>query len=641
MNTKYRRELNALEEVYEAALRVDIKTVVQLIERISQYSLIAVGSGGSYSTASFAADLHEFKTGHIGRAATPLEVIRSSPKAAATVCFSASGRNRDIGVAFQIAAQAEAGPVGAMVLSADTPLHALQKRYSYTDVVEASGSVFKDGFLAVASMITSALLLKRAYDAVLGYGESLPPKLEDFANKTIGRNSFSDIPETAREITSKQYLSLLFSPTMKSTAIDLESRFVEAALGAIHTADYRNFGHGRHHWIAKRSENTGVAALVGKRDEVLATRTLNLLPDNVETWRINISGEPDEQSIAGLIVGLYLSEAAGLSAGIDPGKPGVPGFGRKLYGLGPGALKRKPSDLNRQAAIFRKTADVSLIDSERAAWELAHKDAIAIWNKAPIKAIAFDYDGTLCDSRSRFEPLSNHIKDALTRVVENGVLIGIATGRGPSAGEALRQCLPAKHWPNVVMGYYNGAVMTTLDDDRDPLIGPCESEELLVALKTHPVLVGCDFRSNAAQIALRLPANLDIGETVSAVNSVLLDYGFSAPVTASSHSVDIQFSAFSKITVVDQLQATIGSSGVVMRLGDKGVWPGNDVELLDSPYGLSVDEASRHTHNCWALAPAGVKGIQATLYYLNALKFHQGEATLVLKPGDTGNVYAS
>lgn len=640
MNTRYKRELDALNEVYKTAICVDTSRVVQLVERISQHSLLAVGSGGSYSTASFAADLHEFRTGYIGRAATPLEVISSKPKGSATVCFSASGRNRDIGVAFQIAAQAEAGPVGALVLAADTPLHALQRRYSYTDVVDVSYSVFKDGFLAVASMVTSAILLKRAYDEVFGFGETLPLNFEDFEAKTLAGVSFSSIRKSAEAVTSKRFLSLLFSPSMKSTAIDLESRFIEAALGSIHTADYRNFGHGRHHWLAKRGDDTGVVALVGERDETLATRTLALIPDSVSKLQINVSGSQDEQAIAGLIIGLYLSEVAGLVAGVDPGKPGVPKFGRKLYGLGPGAQKRKPSVINQNIAIYRKTGDVTLVDKEKTAWVKAHNKVLSSWSKAQIKAITFDYDGTLCDPRDRYGDLSSEVGIALTRLAREGIKIGIATGRGQSAGHSLRKCIPSSFWPQILMGYYNGAVLTSLEDNRDELIGVFQDNGLIPALKNHPVLLNCQFRSNAAQITVHLPVRLRVGDAMSAINSVLSEYGFAAPVTASSHSVDVQFGAHSKMRVVDDLQGKIGPQYTVLRLGDKGVWPGNDTDLLDSPFGLSVDETSGHVNHCWALSPAGVKGVQATLYYLNALEVENGVARLVLKPGDRGNVYA-
>lgn len=641
MTDRYKRELNCLEKVYATALAYDVSSVAQMIGRIGQSPLLAVGSGGSYSTACFAADLHERRTGALSRAATPLDVIASRHPRGATLCFSASGRNRDIGIAFQISAQAESGPVGALVLSNDTPIHALQRRYSYADVAGGAHSDFKDGFLAVASMLASAILLTRAYNIVYGECEMLPRSLSAFAESAIGRSSFDFVADEALDVMRRGNLSLLYSPTMKAAAVDMESRFVEAALGSIHAADYRNFGHGRHHWIAKRGDETGIVAMVGERDEVLATRTLKLIPPEVPTWRIDVTGAPGDQSIAALIIGLHLSEAAGRVAKIDPGKPGVPLFGRKLYGLGPGALKRKTSDTNWQAAIRRKAPEALHNPSHVAAWKSAHSAAVGRWMAANVKGIVFDFDGTLCDGRNRYEPLTDDIASALRGLLERDIRIGVATGRGPSAGDALRSCLPEKSWPNVVMGYYNGAVLTSLTDQRDPLVDEIEAPELLHSLRTHPVLSSCEFRANAVQIALRLSAQLNTGEAMSAIDAVLGEHGFSARVTASSHSIDLQLSAASKCAVVDQLQTEIGGDGEVMRIGDKGVWPGNDSDLLDSPYGLSVDEASRHVTHCWALAPAGVKGVQATLYYLRSLQFSDCGARLVIKPGDRGDVYAT
>ncbi|WP_084397024.1 HAD hydrolase family protein [Henriciella aquimarina] len=641
MTNRYKRELEQLADVYRAAHSIDVSEICRLVERLSLNPLTTVGSGGSYSTASFAASLHEYRTGQLARPATPLEIIATPPRRTGTLCFSASGRNRDIGVAFQIAAQAEAGPVGALVLADDTPLHALQSRYAYTDVVGSSAHRFKDGFLAVASMVGSALLLKRAYDAAFGERSTLPPSLQEFAEKTIASPTFGFVETAAKDVIGRSYLSLLYSPFLVSTAIDLESRFVEAALGAIHTADFRNFGHGRHHWMAKRGEETGVIALAGKQHKTLASRTLDLIPEDVAIWRLDIAGEADEQAIAGLIAGLYLSAAAGAVVGIDPAKPGVPGFGRKLYNLGPGALKRRPSEINRKIAIQRKAPEVHLNASVMGAWNAAYDRALHVWEETCIAALAFDYDGTLCDSRNRFGPLSGAVSETLTRVLEQGMSIGVATGRGPSAGVALRNCLPKRFWPGIVMGYYNGAVLTHLDDDRDPLVGPCGYPGLVEALSQHPVLRDCDIRANEVQIALRLKPYLDVGETLSVVNALLSDHGLAAPVTASSHAVDIQFRPASKLAVVKELQNRIEPPGVIMRLGDKGVWPGNDAEFLDSPFGLSVDEASRHSEHCWALAPAGVKGVQATLYYLKNLIIEDGVGRLRVQAGDRGNVYAS
>ena len=53
--------------------------------------------------------------------------------------------------------------------------------------------------------------------------------------------------------------------TRGSGQSDLESKFTEAALGHLQIADYRNFAHGRHHWLAKRSETSAILAFIALR----------------------------------------------------------------------------------------------------------------------------------------------------------------------------------------------------------------------------------------------------------------------------------------------------------------------------------------------------------------------------------------
>jgi hypothetical protein len=54
-------------------------------------------------------------------------------------------------------------------------------------------------------------------------------------------------------------------------------------------------------------------------------------------------------------------------------------------------------------------------------------------------------------------------------------------------------------------------------------------------------------------------------------------------------------------------------------LGDRGRWPGNDFDLLSDVLGLSVDEVSSDPLQCWNLAPPGLLGPQAAVYYLDRL----------------------
>lgn len=641
MTHNYKRELDALSKVYTAAINLDVTPVTAIIGEMICYPVLTIGSGGSFSTASFSADLHQRRTGQLARSSTPLELLSETLPHTAVLFHSASGRNRDIGAAFKYAAQAEPGPIGALVLSEDTPLHGLQRRFGYTNVTGISHESFRDGFLAVASMIASSILMTRTYNQLLGSINKFPSCLEAFLEQTVGEHTLEFVSARVNRLLHRDVISLLYSPIARSAAVDLESRFVEAALGPIHIADFRNFGHGRHHWVAKRSENTGVLALVGERDLTLAERTLGLLPDEIPVARIDLRGPPDHQSIAALFVGLFISEAAGRICGIDPGKPGVPKFGRRLYGLGPGPLRRRVSEENQRTAIRRKAPEALHDEAQYEVWKAAYLLAVEKLNAAQIGGIVFDYDGTLCDGRQRFDPLLPSVCTALRQLHAKGMGIGVATGRGTSAGEALRKCFNGSARDDVYIGYYNGAVITTLSNVEQDLIGPFGSPKLLDSLSAHPLLESAEIRSNAAQISLRIPPPIGVSTAIPAVDAVLSQYGLKPRITSSGHSIDIQFSDASKNAVVDQVQASLPDDRIVLRIGDKGNFLGNDAELLASPYGISVDEASRDFRHCWALAPAGIKGVQATLYYLSKLEFTEGIGRLLIRPGDRGGIYAS
>ena len=59
-------------------------------------------------------------------------------------------------------------------------------------------------------------------------------------------------------------------------------------------------------------------------------------------------------------------------------------------------------------------------------------------------------------------------------------------------------------------------------------------------------------------------------------------------------------------------------------IGDYGSIEGNDYELLTSQYSLSVDRVSKNADTCWNIAPSGVIGLDATLYYLSRLTVTDG-----------------
>lgn len=626
---RYSKELVNLAGVYDVARRADICELCDAVERWLPHRMIMVGSGGSFSTARFAAYLHERASGQLARAATPLEIATGPMPAAGIACFSASGRNKDIVGAFRAAARAEAIPLGGLVLADQSPLQDAASNAHDADMVSISHPVFSDGFLAVASLLASALLLCRAYRIVQGLGEEvISGDIESLMASSTSIAGLDSLASDFDAASGRNYVSVLYTPSLAPAATDLESRFVEAALGALHIADIRNFGHGRHVWLAKRADQTGIIALIGDGLQTLGDKTLALVPDTVVATRVDFSGPPEVQALAGLVVGLYAAESAGNQAGIDPGKPGVPAFGRALYRLSPFANRVSQVAINQAAAIRRKGSQCD------DAWTVWYREAIDRLNAARFDALVADYDGTLCDTRSRFDPLSQPLTDELTRLCEEGATLGIATGRGPSAGEALRCALPKTIHDRVLVGYYNGAEIRPLTDDTDPLLeGLGSTHPLLEALSAESVFDSGDIRANTAQISLTLQRGVCVEDAIGRARMLLRDACLPGEVVASSHSIDLLLKSQSKRALVDRLRRKISATGPILRLGDKGRWPGNDAELLDDPYGLSVDEVSHHPQHCWALSPAGIRGLPATLYYLRRLSWSKRGGRLRLTPG--------
>ena len=79
----------------------------------------------------------------------------------------------------------------------------------------------------------------------------------------------------------------------------------------------------------------------------------------------------------------------------------------------------------------------------------------------------------------------------------------------------------------------------------------------------------------------------------------------------------------SKLNLLEEIENE-SENTKILCVGDKGLWPGNDFELLNTPYSLSVDEVTKDPETCWNLSPIGHKGEQAVIDYLNSLRFaHQ------------------
>ena len=229
---------------------------------------------------------------------------------------------------------------------------------------------------------------------------------------------------------------------------------------------------------------------------------------------------------------------------------------------------------------------------------------------------------------------------SLTRLLESGAVLGIATGRGKSVRQRLHEAIPKQYRSQVIVGYYNGGQILPLDSDElpDGTEGVAvELNPVAEAIRADRLLCQGTVCLRSRQITLSAVRGLTLNalcEHAEALVNRVAPRGMR--VMQSGHSVDIVPDAVSKVAVVDQLRRLVGAdeTAAVLRFGDRGRWPGNDAQILASPHGLSVHEVSSDAKSCWNIAPPGQRGWQATLWCLGHLKLSKRGIRLRLPPSE-------
>lgn len=608
MGRPFASELTELETTYAWAVSHDVALLRELL-RCASGPLLAVGSGGSLTAASYAAFLHEEAHGYLARAATPLDAVDAASKLQGfhVLLVSSGGRNRDGLQACEALLRAEPASATIVTASKNSPLATLGRRYD-ANVLEYELPVPKDGFLATNSLFAFCTLLARAYREDDG---GLPSELAEL----VGADSVAErIAEEGPALLKRDVFLVLHGASGRAAALDLESKFSEAALGSVHLADYRNFGHGRHHWLAKRARATAVVAFVHEHERTLAHRTLAQLPPDIPRLTIPLRGDSRRSMLEGLYAGYQLVAAVGRQRDIDPGRPGVPAFGSKLYSLRM-PEPRVPSRV--EAAARRKQCGHGGSDADPM-WQAAASAALGALSNARFSSLAIDYDGTLCAPRERFGTVREEVAAELVRLARAGLSFGIATGRGKSVRDSLRKAIPERLWGQFRVGYYNGGIISALADDlpRSALEPRKELAPIVRALKeSHQLesLATLEARNPQITVECRRRESAEcVWELVQLCVARAAVPG--VKLVRSSHSIDILAPSVSKLAVVEALP------GTVLRIGDRGRFPGNDFALLDDPLGLSVDEVSASTAHCWNLLSVGNRGVVGALEYLRAIR---------------------
>lgn len=637
MGKPYNKEVAKLASTYEWCRRVDVSALAAFIKSTSIMPMTFVGSGGSYAVAAFAAGLHELYAERLARPATALDIASTPAARTSGVLFiSAGGRHPDVLGAFNSVARMEPLRLAVFCGNESSPLADLVRKFSGASYLPIPFPAGKDGFLATNSVLASVVLLLKAFWQANSLSLAIPgyEALDPTGTNVLLRGA----AEHTSNIWSYPNFLVLYGPTGAAAALDFESRFHEAGLASVQLADFRNFAHGRHYWLARMKASTCVLVLCSPEDEDLATRTLALLPSDIARAHVNVNASGPLGSVGLLLLSIHMAGWAGRVKGIDPGQPRVPDFGRRIYHLSAWTRRGQKKEEESVAAIWRKSKrSRAVLQSlaEGREWERAHSEFVKDLASAKFLGIILDYDDTVCAPTERETRPGKAMANELNRLLGAGLWVGIATGRGKSAKKALRSIIERAFWTRVVVGYYNGAQVAFLSDSTMPAIS---KQNVPVGLQTFLSLVSAKkyltnlitIEANAAQVKLEPIGSAHLSYVTRSVQHIVATSQLPLRVVVSSRSVDVIPLQTSKNAVIAAVRQACGSSTDLLCIGDSGEWPGNDFELLSNRHSLSADSTSPDPSTCWNLAPVGIRCVDATLRYLRALKLHDGRARFSL-----------
>ena len=244
----YAEEMSELARTYAWARGVPVGGLAGFCRQALGGPMYAVGSGGSFTAATFASALHE-QGGNMSKAVTPLEFVwQDGPaKTASVLLLTAGGGNKDV-----LAAFAKAAPYGpqAGIVCTSTESELVRRASGGALVHAARPPSGRDGFLATNSLLATMVWLARAYAEALSLPG--PPPFERLARPDPGAL------EGAR---GARTLMVLHDCWGRTAAVDAESKMSEACLAGVQAADYRGFAHGRHNWLDKDGHTCVVAMI--------------------------------------------------------------------------------------------------------------------------------------------------------------------------------------------------------------------------------------------------------------------------------------------------------------------------------------------------------------------------------------------
>lgn len=613
MGRPFEQEIKTIAETYSFSKGIDVSSFERYIRSNLSNPFLVVGSGGSFSVALACSLLIE-SFGGFAKATTPYELLNAiyGLNHYNIIFLSASGNNVDIINAYRFCMRCEVNSSFILCLKESSKLiaEATEKYddYKFLEVALPSG---KDGFLAVNSTICS-----------LGILETIYGRLKNIDTCSNIADALSN--ETIRCLNTSEIIALGGRWTMPVVS-DFESKCIEAGLVNVMPADLRNFAHGRHHWIAK-NPNTSVICLATADEVELAEKTIKLLPNDISKTIIASSRTGISATIELLTKVFLIVQKLGEKRGIDPGKPGVPSYGRKLYHLNysllsePETIRMLPKDvLGRTVMRKLKAADLSADQYNEVRYHASvflEKLSTAIF-----RGLVLDYDNTVIPHNDVSDTAFLSCINYIISFAEAGIYICFATGRGQSIRNQLITLIPEHLRDKIFISYHSGAEILPISN-----MPSSSTENIPQTLRFVSELISKELAFKGINQSLRNTCISLFGSarTLNRLYSFLSRKVLEEEITGitlakSDHSVDVLLPSVSKVSAVSFMKEYC-DGGNVLCIGDSGDELGNDYTMLSEEYSLSVGAVSTSMETCWNIASQGMSGPIATLEYFKKLQ---------------------
>jgi hypothetical protein len=596
----YSDELAALGQSYKAATKRPIERDLSTLRaKMKGRPLIVVANGGATPAAIVAARWHMEVAGEIAHPMTSQEFLGArilDPRTIVLV-LSAQARHPDTRVLIRAALALDLDVVLMTQRNlSDLSGFPLAPRLSVLNIPQPGD---RDGFLATNSLLITIVTLARLY----GF-EDLPPSLPK-----VRKVSWHPRPR----------LIVLNDSATAAVGRDIETRFSELGLASVQAVDYRTLAHGRHFGLHRNASDSVVVALLTPESST-GRATLKELPAEIPVVRL----ETEHTGIVGLLElllqAMSLPVRAAALAGVEIHRPGVPKFGRRLYHLSP----KFPKPIE-DVAVRRKLGSAQVHDEASIRF---FETAFARWRhdseRLDIGAVVLDYDGTLVATADRYSLPTDEVQRSIVRLLELGLHVAMATGRGDSLHREMRKWVPKTHWQAVTLGLHNGSWIQPLSATA---VEPMPGVQILEAYKRLRTSLPNDLttvRRSGNQI--NVTANdpwQSTGVLLRWVESILgSNPVLDVSARRSGHSVDVLTRSSGKASVVTMIGNEFGPT---LAVGDQGNVGGNDFDLLAATtFSISVDQCSPDPSRCWAPAPAGYTGPPALTYLIDKIARRRG-----------------